>query len=130
MHFTPSFFNTLLLHAQQGDRMQLNRLKMAIQYRQKKVSEKVSLTWCQQTNSLAHTNIEGIVVCITNFPPLYFMKERLGSRRVFTTKPLMNENISFSWFCNNWDNPWNLWKHRILMIQSVSQIVLLHISKD
>lgn len=63
--------------------MQLNRLKMAIQYRQKKVSEKVSLTWCQQTNSLAHTNIEGIVVCITNFPPLYFMKERLGSADSF-----------------------------------------------
>ena len=80
--------------------MQLNRLKMAIQYRQKKVSEKVSLTWCQQTNSLAHTNIERIV-CITNFPPLYFMKERLGSGIVFTTKPLMNENISFSWFCKN-----------------------------
>ena len=80
--------------------MQLNRLKMAIQYRQKKVSEKVSLTWCQQTNSLAHTNIEWIV-CITNFPPLYFMKERLGSGIVFTMKPLMNENISFSWFCKN-----------------------------
>ena len=60
--------------------MQLNRLKMAIQYRQKKVSEKVSLTRCQQTNSLAHTNIERIV-CITNFPALYFMKERLGSGR-------------------------------------------------
>ena len=76
--------------------MQLNRLKMAIQYRQKKVSEKVSLTWCQQTNSLPHTNNIERIVCITNFPPLYFMKERLSW--IFTTKPLplMNENISFA----------------------------------
>ena len=90
MHFTLSLYNTLLLHAQQGDRMQLNRLKMAIQYRQKKVSEKVSLTWCQQTNSLPHTNNIERIVCITNFSTLHFIKERLYWI-IFTKKPLTTD---------------------------------------